>query len=109
MQFRRHISPARFECSLQIDSIPLLIGRNEGDTSALVASSTGSTGTVDIVLHMIRTIIVDDELKLFDIETSSSDRGGNDNGHDAGLEVRDGRISIDLILAAVQGHAEVAF
>ena len=86
-----------------------MLGGDEGNTSALVACAPSTPSSVDVILHMIRRIIVNDQLELLDIKTTSSNRSGNNNGNDTRLEISDGGVAIDLVLSSMQGHAEVAF
>jgi hypothetical protein len=62
---------------------------------------------MDVVLHVVRSIILHDKLELLHVESSSCDGRGDDDGNDSTLEVGDGLISIDLLHTAVQRHARV--
>ena len=46
---------------------------------------------------MVRSVVINDEFQLFDVQTSSSDGGGDDDWDDTRLEVSDRRISINLV------------
>ena len=62
-----------------------------------------------IVLEMVWCVIVDNKLQLFDVQTTCCNTGSDENWYNAGLEILDSRIAIDLIFAAVNRHAWVAF
>jgi hypothetical protein len=85
-----------------------LLGRDESDACTLIARTSCTARTVDIVLHVIRSIIIDDKLELLDIQSTSGDRRRNDDRDDTRFEVRDGLVTVDLLLAAVQRHAQVS-
>jgi hypothetical protein len=62
---------------------------------------------MDVILHVIRAIIVDDEFEFLDVQPSGRDRGGDDNRHESRLEIRNRLVPIDLILSTVQRRANV--
>lgn len=62
---------------------------------------------MDVILHVIRTIIVDDEFELLDVQPTRRDRGGDDNRHETRFEIRNRLVPIDLVLSAVQRRANV--
>lgn len=64
---------------------------------------------MDVVLHMIWCIMIDDQFELLDVQAASGDGGRDDNRNDTRLEVGNGGVTVYLILATVQRHAQVAF
>ena len=104
----RDAGVARLERAVDVDRVPVLLRRDERDTRALVPSAPSAAGAVDVVLHVVRRIVIDDELELLHVQPTCGDGRGNDDRHDARLEVSDSRVSVYLVLAAVQRHTEVA-
>lgn len=62
---------------------------------------------MDIVLHVVRRVVLNDELELLDVEAARGDGCGNDDRAAAVLEVDDGLVAVDLLASAVQRHARV--
>ncbi|KAF4512389.1 hypothetical protein G6O67_001536 [Ophiocordyceps sinensis] len=62
---------------------------------------------MDVVFHVVRSVVVDDEHQLLDVEAARRDRGCDEDGDDAILEVGNGRVTVHLILATVDGHARI--
>ena len=56
---------------------------------------------------MVGGVVVDNNLELFDIQTACSDGSRNNNRHNTALEVCDRLISVDLVLATMEGHASI--
>ena len=50
-----------------------------------------------IVLVVIWTVIIDNEDEILNIETTSTDTGGDQDLHFAILEVGDGRVTVVLV------------
>ncbi len=63
---------------------------------------------MNIVLHMIGRIVVDNELELGDVKASCRDRRGNHDWHISVLEVPDRLVTVDLLFAAVERGAETS-
>lgn len=102
LELRRGRHPARLDRSANVDRVLLLLGRDERDARSLVARSTCPTGSVDVVLHVVGDVVVDDESELLDVQTSRGDRRRNHDWDHTRLEVRQRLISVDLLLAAVK-------
>ena len=62
---------------------------------------------MNVVLHVVRRVELNDELELLDVETARGDRGGDNDGDDARLEVCNRLIAVDLLHSAVKTHARV--
>lgn len=62
---------------------------------------------MNVVLHVVRSIVLHDELELLDVESSSSNGRGDHDRDDSTLEVGDSLVSIDLLHPSVQRHARV--
>lgn len=56
-----------FQGAIDVDRVPLLLRSDERDARSLVPSASRSAGTMDVVLHMIGSVVVYDELQLFDV------------------------------------------
>ena len=62
-----------------LDKVPVLLIEEAGG-KAQVTHTTGSTNTVNILLHISRQVKVDDMLHIGDIQTSSSYSSGHYDG-----------------------------
>lgn len=88
--------------SRDVDRELLLFRRHERHARPLVPCSTRSSSSVNVVLHVVGNVVVNDEDELLDVETSCRDRGRDHDGKDARLEVVDRLVSVDLLLPAVK-------
>lgn len=57
---------------------------------------------MNVVLHVVGHVVVDDESELLDVQTSRCDRRRNHDWDHTRLEVRQRLISVDLLFAAVE-------
>lgn len=62
---------------------------------------------MNVILHVIRYIVLNDHLQLFDVQSSSGDRSRNHDRTRTILEVDDRLISVDLLSTSVERHASV--
>jgi hypothetical protein len=108
LQFLWDGSVTSFNCPIDIYRVPVLLWGYESDASPLITRSARPTSAVNVVFHVIWGVKVDHQLQLLDIQTTSGDRGGDDNGNDTSFEISDGRIPVYLILTTVQRHAQVS-
>ena len=106
-QLLRHRSVTSLQRAEDINGIPVLLWRDERHACPLIARTTRAASTVNVVFHVVRCVVVDNEFELLDIKTTGGDRGGDDNGDDTRLEIRDSRVTVDLVLAAMERHAQV--
>lgn len=56
---------------------------------------------MDVILHVVRRVVVDDELELLDVQPPRGDGRGDDDGDYTRLEVRDSGVAVDLVLTSV--------
>lgn len=79
-----------------------MLGSDEGDTCALIARSTRPPSTMYIIFHMIRGIVIDDELELFDVQSSGRNGSCDDDRNDAGFKICYRRVPINLVFATMK-------
>lgn len=63
----------------------------------LVACSACASGSVDVVLIVVRTVVVDHQDQLLDVQTSGCHRRGNHQATCSILKVIDDAVSVVLV------------
>ena len=58
-----------------VQNILLIISRDEGNCESLGSESSGSSYSVHVLVDLVRHVVVEDDVDLFDINSSSEDIG----------------------------------
>ena len=66
------------------------------------------TNSVDVILTVVGVVVVDDELHIIDIQSSSSHISGNQDGGAAALELPQHPVSLLLLFVTVNTHSRPA-
>ena len=74
-----------------------VLGQHEVDSSTLLAETTSSTNSVDVVLLLEWKFIVDDQTNLLHIDTSSEQIGRNQHTDCALTELLHNDVSLELV------------
>ena len=72
-QVDRYLLVTTLQSSDDVVCQVLLLWSDEGDRCASVASASSPANAMDVVLHVVGTAVVDDQLDLLDVKTSGSD------------------------------------
>ena len=83
----------------------MLVKSAEREGYACATGSTRAAYAVNVCLGHIGDIVVDNHTQLLDVDTASSDVGGNHYARLARLEVIQGSLTLALRLIAVQSFA----
>lgn len=83
------------------DTTVATVEESSGDTS--VAGTTGTTNTMDVVIDIGREIVVDDVGNVGNIQTTSSDSSGNQNGATTVAEHLQSALTLTLSAVTVNG------
>lgn len=75
-----------------LEDLGVGLAGNKGDTKTLSTESTSSTNSVQVRISISRSIVVDDDVDSFDIDTSTEDVGCD---QDSLLEVLEHLVSVD--------------
>lgn len=95
-----------FDCRELFSSL----ASDEVNSGTLPTESTRSTDPVEIGLHLVWKIIIDDKLDLLDINTSGQEVGGDQDPSRCGPEAVHNLISVLLLHGSVHiGNHELLF
>src|SRR5207248_9592318 len=89
-------------------SVYRMLLRYEGNICSCVSISSIPPSTMHIILKIVRCIVIDNELQLLDIKATRCHGCCYENWEHSCFEVLDGRITINLVLASVDGHTRIA-
>mmetsp|Transcript_20120 Transcript_20120/g.44381 ORF Transcript_20120/g.44381 Transcript_20120/m.44381 type:complete len:227 (+) Transcript_20120:61-741(+) len=89
---------------------PHIVVCHEIDGNTLSTKSAASTNPMEVVLHVCRKVIVDDERHLLHIDSASEQIGRNEHSGGTRAKLTHHQIALFLVKISMHaGHCEVAF
>ena len=95
-----------------VDQVLGLDGVSGGEESvggSGLVPAAGSSDSVNVVFGVVGVVVVDDELDVINVEASSGDVRGDEDGGASLLELCENPVAFLLLLVAVDAHRRVPF
>merc|ERR1719203_1740413 len=80
----------------------------ESDCSASISCTPGTANAVDVIFTILGEVVVQNKLKVFDINTSTSDISCDQNSYFSIFKVLKGLLSLPLLFISVNGSRNEA-